>query len=98
MDAVATLVDIFAILAVAYLLVHVDAKDTCSCFDERPIEEVSIVGSYDCRTGLFNMEKEPFNNSLFVRLIENKERSVILWLGSILEVGNILRNYLTICN
>ena len=96
MHTVITLVDVFAVLSKADFCVHVDSQDARSGFNERPIEEVTVICSNNCGLSLFNVFEEPLYNSPFIRLVENHKWTGIFRLWRIFEVADVLRDYLTV--
>ena len=92
MDAIVTLVNVLAILAEPNFGIHVDTEDTRPCLNERPVKEISVVGSNNVRSSLLYMCKEALNDTSLIRLVEDHEWTIIFWLGSVLEVIDIFRH------
>ena len=98
MGTIVRLIDILAVLPESDFLIHVDTLYTRSCFDKRPIEEVSVVCDHDCWSSYLYMFEEPFQHRLLVRLVENHKRSLVLRLRCVLEVCNVFRYDLAVCD
>jgi hypothetical protein len=69
-----------------------------SPFEEWPIEKVTVVCGNDSRARHLNMFKEPSDQRIFVRFVENGKGTFEFRLGGKLKVINIFRYYFTIGN
>ena len=80
------------------LLGHVHAMDRGSGLDERPVEEVSVVGDEYVRFDVKNVIEELLQQTQLVFFIEDYEGSFKFWSGSILEILHVAGNNLSVAN
>lgn len=88
----------FLIFGEADLLKEVKLVEGGSGFYKGKVEKVTVVGGYDGRPDLSEMFKKALQQGLFVWLVENSERALILRFGRVLKVFDVFRDDLAIRN
>lgn len=66
--------------------------------NERPIEKVAVVCDKDCGLNVSNVLKKLLEDILFIGFVEDGEQSLIFCVGRILEIVDVFRYNLSICN